>query len=242
MEAFENSNLKIKINNLKKEYILKKDKIEQRLKDFNTFYNEPYSWFFDNNVMNLKKVGSNDDERLFEELCFCILTANTSAEMGMKAIDRIRYLIIDGSAEEMSKSLEGVYRFNNLRPAYIAHTRNYLQEKFNFKLKQRIESLKDDKEALRDFFAFNDGIKGLGYKEASHFLRNIGFKGYAILDKHILNSLFEFGIIGELKRPSTGNRYRDMEQKTRLFSDEIGIPMDELDLLFWSRRNGKILK
>jgi len=242
MEALQNSNFEIKINNLKKEYLLKKDKIEQRLKDFSRFYNEPYSWFFENGSMELRKVSRNDDERLFEELCFCILTANTSAEMGMKAIDRIRHLLILGKAEEMSKSLEGVYRFNNLRPAYISHTRNYLQEKFNFKLKQRIESLKDDKEALRDFFAFNSGIKGLGYKEASHFLRNIGFKGYAILDKHILNSLFEFGIIEELKRPSTKDKYGSIEQKMRLFSDEIGIPMGELDLLLWSRKNGKILK
>ncbi|MCH8331666.1 MAG: hypothetical protein IH946_09885, partial [Bacteroidetes bacterium] len=71
---------------------MKKDRILQRLKDFDKFYNESYSWFFDNNVMNLKKIDKNDDERIFEELCFCILTANTSAEMGMKAIDKIRDL------------------------------------------------------------------------------------------------------------------------------------------------------
>ena len=237
------SNLgKSKIKTLKKEYLLKREKIAQRLNDFDRFYNEPYSWFFDNNFMILKKVNKNDDERIFEELCFCILTANTSAEMGMRAIDKIRHLLLSGEQEEMSKALEGTYRFNNLRPAYIVHTRNYLQKELNFEIKNKIESLKNDKEALRDFFAFNKGIKGLGYKEASHFLRNIGIKGYAILDKHVLNSLFEFGVIDEPKRPSTRAKYRETEQKMRLFSNEIGIPMDELDLLFWSRRNGKILK
>ena len=244
MESVKNhSNLKdIKVNNLKKEYLLKKDRISERLKDFDRFYNEPYSWFFDNSVMNLKKVAISDDERLFEELCFCILTANASAEMGMKAIDRIRHLLVNGSPEDMSKALEGIYRFNNIRPAYIAHTRNYLQEKFNFRLKDKIESLKEDKDALRDFFAINNGIKGLGYKEASHFLRNIGFREYSILDKHILNSLFEFGVIAELKRPSTKTKYFEIEQKMKELSDEIEIPMDELDLLLWSRKNGKILK
>lgn len=241
MESIENLD-KLKIKNLEKEYLLKKDRILQRLNDFDRFYNEPYSWFFDNNVMNLKKIDKNDDERIFEELCFCILTANTSAEMGMRAIDKIRDLLMEGRVEEMSKNLEGIYRFNNLRPAYIIHTRNYLWKEFNFELKEKIESLKDKKEELRDFFAFNKGIKGLGYKEASHFLRNIGFKGYAILDKHILNSLFEFGVIEELKRPSTRDKYREIEQKMVLFSNEIGIPMDELDLLLWSRKNGKILK
>ena len=160
----------------------------------------------------------------------------------MKDIDVIRGLLLSGTAEEMSKKLEGIYRFNNLRPAYIVHTRTYLQNELNFKLKDKIESLKNNREALRDFFAFNKGVKGLGYKEASHFLRNIGFKGYAILDKHILNSLFEFNIIDESLYPSNRRKYREIEHKMKLFSNEIQIPIDELDLLLWSRRNGKILK
>src|SRR3989344_8394131 len=98
------SNLgKSKIKTLKKEYLLKREKIAQRLNDFDRFYNEPYSWFFDNNFMILKKVNKNDDERIFEELCFCILTANTSAEMGMKAIDAIRDILLDGTMVEMSR-------------------------------------------------------------------------------------------------------------------------------------------
>ncbi|MFH0868270.1 MAG: N-glycosylase/DNA lyase [Candidatus Woesearchaeota archaeon] len=229
------------IRNLKKEYSIKKNKIAKRLKEFDRFYNEPYSWFYENNKMELRKVDKNGDERIFEELCFCILTANTSAEMGLKAIDSIRDLLINGTAEQMTKRLEGIYRFNTLRPAYIIHTRNYLNI-FNFKLKDKIESLKDNINELRDFFAFNKGIKGLGYKEASHFLRNIGFKGYAILDKHILNSLLEFHVIDEIKMPLTSRVYYDIEQKMKLFSNEIDIPMDDLDLLLWSRRTGRILK
>jgi N-glycosylase/DNA lyase len=162
--------------------------------------------------------------------------------MGMKATDAIRDLLINGTAEEMTKKLEGIYRFNNLRPAYIVHTRDYLKNNLDFKIKNKIESLRNAPVELRDFFAFNKGIKGLGYKEASHFLRNIGFKGYAILDKHILNSLLEFHIIDEIKLPMTRNTYREIEQNMKLFSNEIEIPMDELDLLLWSRRTGRILK
>jgi len=230
------------IRNLKKEYLLKKDKINNRLKEFDKFYSQPYSWFFNDGKMELRNVNKNDDERLFEELCFCILTANTSAEMGMKAIDAIRHLLINGSQEEMTNKLEGIYRFNVLRPSYIIHTREYLKNNFDFKLKDKIESLKNNTEELRNFFAFNKGIKGLAYKEASHFLRNIGFQGYAILDKHILNSLIEFKVLDEIKTPLTSKVYYEIEQKMRLFSNEIEIPMDELDLLLWSRRNGRILK
>ena len=231
------------IRNLKKEYILKKDKINHRLKEFQKFYNEPYSWYFDDKSMELKDIDKTDDERIFEELCFCIFTANTSAEMGLKAVDAIRDILKDGSAEEMTKKLEGVYRFNVLRPQYIIHTRDYLKKEFNFKLKEKIESIKHDADELRNFFAINPGIKGLSYKEASHFLRNIGFNGYAILDKHIINSLIEFNVIEkDIKLPLTIKTYPEIEKKMKIFSNELGIPMDELDLLLWSRKNGKILK
>ena len=230
------------IRNLKKEYLLKKYNIAKRLKEFDLFYNGHYSWFFENNKMELRQVNKNDDERIFEELCFCIFTANASAEMGLKAIDAVRGLLQSGTAEEMTKKLDGIYRFNNLRPQYIVHTREYLNNNLNFKLKNKIESLKNGPLALREFFANNPGIKGLSYKEASHFLRNIGFKGYAILDKHILNSLIEFNVVENLKMPVSSKLYPEIEHKMRFFSNEIGIPMDELDLLLWSRRNGKILK
>jgi|SRR3989338_1300215 len=230
------------IRALKKLYISKKNQITQRLKEFDIFYSQPYSWFYNSGEMELRKVEKKDDERLFEELCFCILTANTSAEMGLKAIDSIRGLLINGTAEEMTKHLEGIYRFNTIRPAYILHTREYLKNNLDFKLKNKIESLKGNPIELREFFAFNKGVKGIGYKEASHFLRNISFKGYAILDKHILNSLLEFKVIDEIKTPSTSKVYYETEQKMKLFSNEIGIPMDELDLLLWSRKTGSILK
>ena len=230
------------IRNLKKEYLLKKDKINNRLKEFDKFYNEPYSWFYEDTKMELRNINKNDDERLFEELCFCIFIANTSAEMGLKAVDSVRDLLINGTAEDMTKKLEGIYRFNNLRPQYIIHTRDYLKKELDFKIKEKIETLKNNAEELRNFFAFNPGIKGLSYKEASHFLRNIGFKGYAILDKHILNSLIEFGVIENIKMPVSAKQYPEIEKKMKMFSNEIKIPMDELDLLLWSRKNGKILK
>ena len=230
------------IRNLKKEYILKKHHIANRLSEFDKFYSEPYSWFFDNGKMELRQVKTSDDERIFEELCFCIFTANTSAEMGLKAIDAVRNLLINGTAEEMTEKLEGIYRFSNLRPQYIVHTREYLKSNLDFKIKNKIEELKNDPPALREFFANNGGIKGLSYKEASHFLRNIGMKGYAILDKHILNSMVEFNAAENIKIPLPGKLYPEIEQKLKIFSNEIGIPMDELDLLLWSRKNGRIMK
>ncbi len=82
----------------------------------------------------------------------------------------------------------------------------------------------------------------MGYKEASHFLRNIGFEGYAILDIHVVRLLHELGVLPEAKRPANRKQYVFMEEKMREFSKDIKIPMDELDLALWSYRTGEILK
>ncbi|MBI2650621.1 hypothetical protein HYX04_04890, partial [Candidatus Woesearchaeota archaeon] len=67
------------IEKLNIEYSNKRDKIKERLGQFKKFFNEPYSWFYRNNELVLLPVETNDDYRLFEELAFCIFTANTSA-------------------------------------------------------------------------------------------------------------------------------------------------------------------
>jgi N-glycosylase/DNA lyase len=229
------------IEKLREGYNNKKSKIKERLSQFQKFFNEPYSWFYRSNELMLLPVETKDDYRIFEELTFCIFTANTSAEMGAKAVDAVRNVMINGTADEMTRRLEGIYRFNNIRPQHIIHTRNYLKNSLDFQLKNKIKSFKNKKE-LRDFFALNKGIKGIGLKEASHFLRNIGFRGYAILDKHIINSLYEFGILKNNQKPKNNKEYLEIEQKFIDFSKQIGIDMDELDLLLWSRKNGRILK
>ena len=229
------------IEKLKLDCTNKRDKIRERLQQFEKFFSEPYSWFYRNDELVLLPVGTKDDYRLFEELAFCIFTANTSAEMGAKAVDAVRNVLINGSADEMTRRLEGIYRFNNIRPAHIIHTRNYLKNTLNFQLKNKIKSFKN-KDELRNFFALNKDVKGLGMKEASHFLRNIGFRGYAILDRHIINSLNEFGVLSTNDKPKNAKEYLETEQKFIDFSKQAGIDMNELDLLLWSRKNGRILK
>ncbi|MBI2655875.1 N-glycosylase/DNA lyase [Candidatus Woesearchaeota archaeon] len=229
------------IERLREEYSVKKDRIKERLDQFGKFFNEPYSWHYAGNEMKLLPSGKNDDERIFEELSFCICTANASAEMGLRSIDAIRNIIYAENAERISERLKGVHRFSNARAAYIVHTREYLKNIIGFRLKNKILSFRDKNE-LRDFFALNKDIKGLAYKEASHFLRNIGFKGYAILDKHIINSLHEFGVLSTNDKPKNARNYLEIEQKFIDFSKQVGIGMDELDLLLWSRKNGRILK
>lgn len=182
-----------------------------------------------------------DDVQIFLELTFCIFTANATARMGLKSINAVSDILMNADAGEISQRLKGVHRFPNSRARYLFLTREYLKSEFDFKLKDLIISFEHPLKR-RDFFASCNGIKGIGYKEASHFLRNIGFGGYAILDKHILRSLYDFNVIDNLKPPITRNDYLRIENKLRKFAKKIDIDMDELDLLLWSERTGEILK
>ena len=228
---------------LKRSYRRKQKEIRARLTQFRRFLHEPVCWTYPENEMILAPSNRAHHERLFEELCFCILAANTSAQMGMKTVDSIRSLLHTAEPKEMTAHLKGIYRFINLRPQYITHCREYLGiiEGDSGNLHEILQSI-DDPHHLREFLANNTGIKGIGYKEASHFLRNMGFFGYAILDKHIINTMHECGVLENNKTPSSGKAYLEMEKKYLQFAHDLKIDSDELDLLLWSEKTGKILK
>lgn len=181
------------------------------------------------------------NERLWEELVYCIFTAGASARMGLRSVEAVRHLLIAGDHAQLTAALQGVHRYPASRPGYIVVTRAYLQEDCQMRLRERLENFRDAMER-RDWLARERRIKGLGYKEASHFLRNIGFSGYAILDKHILRSLAELGVTESPEPPTTRTRYLETEERFRQFAHSVQIDFDELDLVLWSMKTGEILK
>src|SRR6476619_4900470 len=183
------------------------------------------------------------DARLWEELVYCIFTAGASARMGLNSVAAVSSLLLEGQPEEMTLVLKkaGAHRFPAARPRYIVTTRNYLRANFDMALRKRLRSFSDPFER-RDWLAQEKQIKGLGYKEASHFLRNIGVKGHAILDKHVMKCLAEIGVIDSAKPPSTRRKYLEVEQQLGRFARDVGVDFDELDLVLWSMKTGEVLK
>ena len=183
------------------------------------------------------------DARLWEELVFCIFTAGASARMGLRAVEAIRPLLMEGEREEMTLALQtaGAHRFPVERPGYIVITRSYLREHCDMALGKKLQSFADPIER-RDWLAQEKQVKGLGYKEASHFLRNVGFSGYAILDKHVMNCLNDLKVVDSPKPPGTRTRYLETEERLKSFARDIGIDFDELDLVLWSMKTGEVLK
>ena len=92
---------------------------------------------------------------------------------------------------------------------------------------------------MRKWLAEN--VKGVGYKEASHFLRNIGFSNLAIIDFHIIDILAKYKLIQKPKT-LTKRKYLEIENLLRRIAKKLSISLAELDLYLWYMETGKIVK
>ncbi len=206
------------LKHLRKLYLKERGAIRKRLSEFSEMYEN----------------GTDDD--LFRELAFCILTPQSRARVCDAAIQSLGDLVLHGTEKEIRSVLKGV-RFANNKARYMVEARNFFAE--NGGMRKTIDSIPRLK--LRDWLAEN--VMGLGMKEAGHFIRNIGLgQNIAILDVHILHNLLMYGVIDKIPESMSKRRYLEIEEKMRQFSGKVGIPMDELDLLFWSHETGEIFK
>ena len=159
----------------------------------------------------------------------------------MNSLEAVKPIILTGEQDELAAALNGVHRYPNARARYIVASRSFLREHCGLRLRKKLHGFECHFER-RDWLVREKGIKGLGYKEASHYLRNIGFTGYAILDKHVLNCLAELKIIDDPKPPNTRSKYLTIEDRMKNLSRETGVDFDELDLVLWSMKTNMILK
>ena len=181
------------------------------------------------------------DAEFWEEMVFCFFTGGCSARMGLNALAAVKPMLMTGDQAELANALTGVHRYPNARARYIVASRDFLREHCDLKLRKKLRSFACRLER-RDWLVREKGIKGLGYKEASHYLRNIGFSGYAILDKHVLNCLADLKIIKVPEPPNTRSKYLMIEDKLKKLTEMTRIDFDELDLVLWSMKTGVILK
>lgn len=208
---------------LHSEYEAKSARIWARLEDF-------------------RRVGSLPDERLFEELCFCILAVQSKAHSADSAVRALADagLLWPGRPRQIASFLRHRTRFHNHKASYIVRARDRLFPEDGPQLSKSLEGHSDPK-AARAWLVGE--IDGLGWKEASHFLRNIGRgEPLAILDRHILRNLTRHRVIRAMPTSLTPARYLAIEGRMARFSNDVGIPMAALDLLFWSRETGEIFK
>ncbi len=97
-----------------------------------------------------------------------------------------------------------------------------------------------DERLAREWLARN--IKGIGYKEASHFLRNVGYKNVAIIDRHIIRAMVKYGLIENAPKSLTRKKYIELEKMLEKIAKDAELTLAELDLYLWYMETGKVLK
>ena len=199
------------------------DLIAKRIKEFERLEKRGETTFDFRPFLNLKIKATVETE-----LAFCISTANSTALAGLrfqKALEDLdlKNLSVDKIAKLMTEA--GV-RFAKRKAEY---------------LKMAIEKFDIVENALKldDFHARKLllKIKGLGMKESSHFLRNVGRKNLAIVDRHLLRWLKAKGYYFKLPKD-----YIKAEDVLRFFASSEGMSLAEFDLLIWFEMTGKVLK
>jgi N-glycosylase/DNA lyase len=212
------------VKELQKLYTARENEIIERLKEFRQCWSK------------------SNDEEIFRELAFCLLTPQSKARSCWKAINQMNEddVLLKGDADRIKPILKKCVRFHNKKAAYLVSARSLFMKDGMISIKTLLKSFHDIYDC-REWLVKN--LTGLGYKEAGHFLRNIGFgEKIAILDRHILRNLHALGVIDEFPESLSNKRYLEIEKKMAIFAGSINIPLDHLDLLLWYKETGEIFK
>ena len=211
------------VEEIKTLYNYKREEIRLRLNDFKKIW----------------KKGKKKE--IFSELIFCILTPQANGKFCWSAVENMirKGVLFTGDRGQIAKELSRA-RFIQKKSAYIVEAREKFLLDSKVSLKSVISQIGDGYKA-REWLVQN--VKGIGYKEASHFLRNIGFEqNLAILDRHIVRNLQFVGVIKEIPGSLSKGRYFDIEKRMTEFSKAIQIPMSYLDFVMWYKETGEIFK
>lgn len=193
-------------------YAARRDEIQQRLEEFSLV----------------------EGDGIFYELCFCLLTPQSKGRRCDEAVTVLREKNFLANSVPLVPLLKRKTRFHHHKARYL----QAMKQQYPLIL-ERLAS-EHDPFVLRGWLV--EHVEGMGMKEASHFLRNIGHRGLAILDRHILKNLVKCGVLNKLPRTLTTRTYLEIEQQLFAFSKRMGIDADALDLLFWSMETGEVFK
>lgn len=194
---------------------------------------KPIAQTISNKIKEFEKLGKEKENKVFSELCFCLLTANFQAEKCIQIQNEMSRGFHLLPEKELAKALkEAGHRFWPQRANRIVEARSCSTE-----LHDKI--MKHDGKEMRQWLVKN--VKGLGMKESSHFLRNIGYKDVAIIDFHIIDLLVEEKLI-ERPKTITSKKYEEIERTLQKIANATNTNLAELDLYLWYMETGKVLK
>jgi N-glycosylase/DNA lyase len=196
----------------------------------------------------LMSVSDHAVAALWSELSTCLLSSQISFEMAVSASQRItdrkilcsrRRAPVEAIFFELRASLEEPmlvnerlvrYRFYNAKAAQLAKTWIAIEEFGG--LEALISSLQEP-HIIRDWLVKN--APGLGPKQASMFIRNIGLSyDLAILDRHVLKYMEFVGLCEVSQQHVAGlGGYLKLERTLANHASKIGCRVGLLDWAIW---------
>lgn len=182
-----------------------------------------------------------DIEGAFYEGCYCLCAVQNPAVRTTRAVrlmqdwDVYGRLGVSPEGDEriradIAAGIRILVRFHNVKSGRIVAFRRQIGP-IHVRLSSREEA-----PSLRDWLMSE--VSGFGFKEAGHFLRNVGFRGLAIPDKHVLRRLDSLGLVSWGGKSVGAKLYRAAEAAMLRYAGVIGTDIDSLDALWWSRGSG----
>ena len=187
-----------------------------------------------NKLQEFKNV---PEEQYFYELVYCLCTPMSKAENALK----VQKILMQGDLYNNEMNISSILRnpdnyirFHNNKAKFIEFNKqNFLN------ILEIIKNNNKNIEKRKDLIKI---VKGFGYKEASHFLRNIGYFGLAILARHIIKHLQQVGLIEKDIKINCVKTYIEVEETFINYASKLNLQVEELDLLLWANETGQILK
>lgn len=188
----------------------------------------------------LREFKNTPRTKWFREVAFCLFTPQSSPFHAEGALLEIE----EAGGLEGKLSTAQVAGILGKRHRYVRF-HNQKAKRFNEFVKKRsqIEKILFSKLTPKEErLKLLGEVNGMGLKECSHALRNIGRTGLSILDRHILRCLQEYKVIARIPKTLSKSEYFEIEDRFSVFSKRIQISMDSLDFFFWLKATGLIFK
>ena len=181
------------------------------------------------------------EEGLWRELVACILGSRVRFESACRALERMDQQRLFSAArrgtrfDEYEIDIRGVlsngYRFYRIRAQQVRCAAESI-----YGCDQTIRGILEETNGVRQARRrLSHRIPGIGPKQASLFLRNIGYSEWvAIFDVHVLSYMCWAGLTDtELKSVSTVEQYEKLEEAFVERAQMYGFPISDFDVAVW---------
>lgn len=160
------------------------------------------------------------DEQIFYDLCFCLMAPQTKFVQNRIAIKNL----MDNNFYSNNIPEERLHELIRKARFFRVKSKRLIEAKASFS--KILENLNSDKSDIEKRNWLFDNINGMGMKAASHFLRNSGYKNFAIIDTHVIKYLNSF-------KPTNKFEYLLLEKEFIKIVDSFGVSPAELDMAIW---------